>query len=298
MAQTRKRRIIIGILAVSLTAIICYSCAGDQGPRYITTKQMENRVHLSELTPIELKRFEHVANSEISPCGDDVTLAESLFNANRCPLSPLAGNFVLQKIKDDYNEKEIAEAYVARYAAVKGLEIPIDDAPTMGAANPVVDLVVFADYECPFCAKFAQQLHDLIRRYPDKIRLVAKNFPIKSHKNSEMAARAAFAAGMQDKFWEMHDTLFSAIGSPLDEKRIEIMAIGLGLDLDKFKEDMASTAATAALTADHRLGEKLGVSGTPTILVNGRKVDNGIEGVKERVVEEFLRNNLTLLRKP
>ena len=289
-----KKHFIIATVSLLFVASVWHSCASSNGPRFYNAKQLENRVHIAELTPLEIKRFEQVVNREISPCGDNVTLAESLFNPDRCPLAPLAGNFVVEMVAEDYNPDEISESYLARYAAVKGLTLPVDDSPRQGAENPVVDLVVFTDFECPFCGRAALELHDIVRRYPDKIRLVHKNFPLKSHQKAELAARAAFAAQRQDRFWDMHDTIFSAIGSPLDEKRLETMALGLGLDLEQFEEDMGSAAATASLAADRKLAKKLGVSGTPTIFVNGRRVDEGIPGVKERIIEEFLRNNLPL----
>jgi len=294
--MTRKH-FIFGTLAVILVASVWHSCASGNGPRYYSARQLENRIDIAELTPLEIKRFEQVVNREISPCGDNVTLAESLFNPNRCPLAPLAGSFVVQMVAEDYNPDEISEAYLGRYASVKGLEIPVDDSPTLGAENPVVDLVVFTDFECPFCARSAADLHDIVRRYPDKIRLVHKDFPLASHQKAELAARAAFAAHRQNRFWEMHDTIFSAIGSPLDEQRLETMAIGLGLDLKQLQEDMGSAAATASLAADKKLAQKLGISGTPTVFVNGRRVDEGIPGVKQRIIEEFLRHNVPLSRK-
>jgi protein-disulfide isomerase len=239
-----------------------------------------------------------VVNAEVSPCGDDLSLARALFDPASCPLAPLAGEFVVEMLKQDYNAGEISAAYVGRYAAVKGLEIPVDGSPRTGAEKPAITLVVFTDFQCPFCSKAADALRDLQRSYPEHVAVVFKNFPIASHPKAELAARAGFAASRQDKFWEMHDTLFSTQGTELTRERIDTMAIGLGLDLDQFSEDLASTAATAAIEADRRLGEKLGVDSTPGVFVNGRPVTriedgeprmSGATGLEERVKEEFLR---------
>ncbi len=277
------------LLGCTAFVFIASACSAGKGPRFITAKELEARVDLTELTPLEIKRFEKVLNNEVSPCGDDVTLAESLFNPEHCPLAPLAGRFVIRQIMDDYNAEEIAGAYIARYASIKGNEIPAGASPRNGAKKPLVTLVVFTDFECPFCARTADRIHELLRRHPEDIAVVHKNYPLSSHQNAEQAARAAYAAFKQDKFWEMHDVLFSASGSPLDRARMETMAEGLGLDLDKFKEDFASPAATAAIAADKKLGEQLGVSGTPTIFVNGRLVEGGLSRLDERLAEEFLR---------
>lgn len=287
------------VFAVVATAAVWFTCSGRGRPVAIDARALGAVIDVGELTPKETKRLERVVNSEVSPCGDDLSLAQALFDPQTCPLAPLAGDFVVGMLKEDYNVEEIAAAYVARYSAVKGLEIPVDGSPRAGADKPIVTLVIFTDFECPFCAKAAEQIRDLVRSYPEQIAVVFKNYPLESHPMSELAARAAFAAARQDKFWEMHDTLFAAQGSPLTRERIDTMAIGLGLDTEQFAEDLASTASTAALEADRRLAEQLGVDSTPGIFVNGRPVTrieegksvmSGATGLEERVKEEFLRH--------
>jgi len=245
---------------------------------------------LSELTPLENKRLEQVVNNEVSPCGDDVTLAQALLNPEHCPLAPLAGRFIVEKIINDFNEEEIGKAYVSRYAAIKGLDLPQEGSPRTGAENPIITLVVFTDFQCPFCSMAAKRIHDLLRYYPNKIAVVHKNFPLRTHPEAELAARAAFAAFQQGKFWAMHDTLFTATRSQIDRTRVEVMAEGLGLDMEQFSDDLASPAATAALAADKKLGEQLGVTGTPAIYVNGRRLDEGLRELDIRIEEEFLRH--------
>lgn len=270
---------------------VCYSCATRTNPRFVDIRTLSDKLDISELTPVESKRLERVVNTQTSPCGDDVTLAEALFNPRHCPLAPLAGSFVVEKIKRDYNEEEISQAYLARYAKLKGLEIPKDGSPQKGAADPVALFVVFTDFQCPFCAEAAERLDEILRSRPNDVSLIHKNFPIPSlHPEAELTARAAYAAGVQGKFWEMHDTLFSTAGSELNRERIDIIAEGLGLDMEKFNEDISSTAATAAIESDKKLGESLGVTGTPTLFVNGRRIENGFKGIEERLYEELLRN--------
>jgi protein-disulfide isomerase len=285
--QNSLLRILL-ISSASFTAL-WFACSAVQKPRFVKTKTLASRIDLSELTPVETKKLEAVLNNEVSPCGDDVTLAEALGNPSHCQLAPRAGQFVIDMVKDDYNIEEISKAYIIRYAALKGLDVPIEGSPGIGASAPRATIVIFTDFECPFCARAAKTLHNLVRRHPDDVLVVYKHFPLKSHPLAEFAARAAYAAQLQDKFWEMHDTLFSAIGSPLKRERIEVMADGLGLDMDKWQEDLASPTATAALTADRKLGEQLSVEGTPTIFLNGRKLIGGVGMLDERLAEEFMR---------
>ena len=180
--------------------------------------------------------------------------------------------------------------FLKRYALVKGLEIPLDGSPVYGSQTASITIVEFSDFECPFCAKTAEQLKRFQAAYPDYIRLVFKHLPLTSiHPNAMLASRAAYAAHRQGKFWQMHDTLFSVQGSPLTKERIQIMAEGLGIDVDKFMEDMESPGALAAINADQERADDLGVNSTPTIFINGREVKEGLKGLQARIEEEFLR---------
>ena len=92
----------------------------------------------------------------------------------------------------------------------------------------------------------------------------------------------------------MHDAIFSAAGTPLDITKLELMAKGLSLDIEKFKEDIDSEAASSAIEADRKLAEKLGVNSTPRFFLNGRLLDGGIRELKTRLQEEFLRHQTRL----
>ena len=289
--QTEQRISFIGT-GVILTAAVVYATCGagtGSGTDRVSFRDLAGRLDASELTPTETKALDVLLNQEVSPCGDDVSLGASLFNPERCPLAPLAAEFVVAMLKEDYNVDEISTAYVSRYAAVKGLAIPVDGSPRVGPEKPLITIVVFSDFECPHCAKAAEALAQFVLEYPEHIAVIYKNYPLATHPTAELAARAGFAAARQEKFWAMHDTLFSAQGSPLDRERILVMAMGLGMDVDAFEKDMASPEATKTIEADRRLGKDLGVSGTPSLFVNGRIVRGGLEELQARIQEEFLR---------
>jgi protein-disulfide isomerase len=287
---TEKRVSLIGAGLILAAAVVYATCGAVEGVERISYRDLVGRLDASELTPTETKALDVLLNQEVSPCGDDVSLGASLFNPDRCPLAPLAAEFVVSMLKEDFNVEEISIAYVSRYAAVKGLDVPLDGSPRLGPDKPLITIVVFSDFECPVCAKAAQALSRLVLEYPEHIALIYKYYPLTTiHPTAELAARAGFAAARQDKFWAMHDTLFSAQGSPLDRERILIMALGLGLDVDAFEKDMASPEATKTIEADHRLGKELGVDGTPSLFVNGRIVRGGLAELEARIHEEFLR---------
>ncbi len=113
-------------------------------------------------------------------------------------------------------------------------------------------------------------LEQVLEHNPDTVKIVLKNMPLKMHRFAKPAALAALAAGEQGKFWEFHDELFD--NSPkLDPGAIIGIANKLKLDIDKFKKDMASAATTQKVNKDLQDAQKLGVTGTPTIFVNGIK---------------------------
>lgn len=286
----RKDTIFISAALVLSMFSIWYACSRHPEPRFVTARELGPYLDINELTPREAKRLEVVVNREASPCGDDVTLAEALANPQHCPLAPLAGKFVVDQVMEDYNADEISSAYMGRYAEAKGVELPLDGSPVKGAENATLKFVVFTDFRCPFCKKAAQKLDELERAYPEEVAVVHKNLPLTSiHPQAALAARAAFAAGRQDKFWEMHDVLFSANGADLSEALVNTMAAGIGLDMEQFEADLSSAAATAALETDRKLADKLGIRATPTLYLNGRLVGSSVHAVEERFKEELLR---------
>ncbi len=143
------------------------------------------------------------------------------------------------------------------------------DDPVRGASEPLVTIVEFSDFQCPFCGQFAQTLEELIKAYPDDVRLVFKQFPLPMHPDAEIGARAAIAAKAQDRFWAMHDTLF-AQRHAMDEDDVVEHAAALGLDTAAFSALLADPATAARVKADIAFGQARGVRGTPAFFVNGR----------------------------
>jgi len=147
----------------------------------------------------------------------------------------------------------------------------VGSAPVRGPARAPVTVVVFSEFECPFCQRSEATLRALAEQYGTRVRFAFKNHPLPMHPSARPAARAAFAAGEQGKFWEYHDALF-AHQDALDPASLELRAKELGLDLERFRRVMADPRTDAALEADEAEATRLGVTGTPTFFVNGRKL--------------------------
>jgi predicted DsbA family dithiol-disulfide isomerase len=115
-------------------------------------------------------------------------------------------------------------------------------------------------------------LEEALARHAPNVRLVHKFYPLKSHKRAEPAARAAFAAKAQGKYWEMEHLLF-ANQQALEEQDLLNYARKIGLNVDRFRADMESEQATQAIARDQEAADRAGLKGTPFILINGREFD-------------------------
>jgi protein-disulfide isomerase len=131
------------------------------------------------------------------------------------------------------------------------------------------------------------QLEQLLIKYPSKVKVVFKNFPIRSHKYALKAAVAALAAEPLGKFWQFHDTLFNNYNRLNDQKIQEIVEV-LGLDDTKFKEQQKNPAITERIRKDYEEGLRIGVRGTPTIFINGKKLrDRGMQSLEAAIEKEL-----------
>jgi protein-disulfide isomerase len=145
--------------------------------------------------------------------------------------------------------------------------------PSPTAVRPApVEIVVFSDFQCPFCAMFAQPLREVQRAGVDGVAVTVafKHFPLPLHPKAPLAHRAAQAAAEQGRFWEMHDLLFA------NQRRVEhpdlvAYARQLGLDIDRFERDLNDERTKTTVEADAMDGRQLHVGGTPTFYVNGRE---------------------------
>lgn len=162
-------------------------------------------------------------------------------------------------------------------------------APFQGPANAPVAVVVFSDFQCPYCAKVGTLLNFILERNPGKVKVAYKHFPLPFHKFARAAAVAAVAAQRQGKFWKFHDILFKH-GHELDNNKILELAKEAGLDLERFKADIAAPNLDARVAQDIADGAEAGVRGTPTIFVNGRTLkERSPEGLQALIEQELAR---------
>jgi protein-disulfide isomerase len=150
------------------------------------------------------------------------------------------------------------------------------DEQSRGNPTAPVTLEEFGDYQCPPCGAVALLLPKLEAAYGPKLRVVFRHFPLEGHRHAREAAHFAEAAGLQGKFWEMHEMIYKhrAAWTDLDDVTpiFSGYAAELGLDLGRLREDRQSEAVRARVTRDQQLGTSRGVNATPTIFINGKMV--------------------------
>jgi protein-disulfide isomerase len=142
-----------------------------------------------------------------------------------------------------------------------------------------------------YCKGLTSLLDQVVEKYPQKVKEVFMNFPVRSHKYAETAARAALAADKQGKFWEFHDKLFENANQLNDEKVREI-AKELNLNMEQFEKDWQSEETLAKVRSDIDQGSRIGVRGVPAVFINGRQLkQRSLEGFSAIIDKELEKNS-------
>lgn len=181
-------------------------------------------------------------------------------------------------------------------APVQNISYSKDKDYSVGPEDALVTIVEFSDFECPYCRDGSAELKKVFDRYPGKVRVVFRNYPLDTSCNAYMlrsghlyacrAAMMARCAGTQGRFWEMHDALFHIpqMGLPA----LDQLPGKLGLSTEAFSRCISDEATVASVKADVEEGHRLGVDGTPTLFVNGRKSPSSMAEDLYPIVDSIL----------
>ena len=151
-----------------------------------------------------------------------------------------------------------------------------EPAHARGPATASVALEEFADFQCPACAQLYPMLKSIESEYGARVRVIFREFPLNQHQHAIAAGRVAEAAGLQGRFWEMHDMLYenrATWSKAVDVGPIfEHYARQLGLNLEQFNRDQTSMIVETRISKDHQRGLSLRIKATPTIYLNGAEI--------------------------
>jgi protein-disulfide isomerase len=233
-------------------------------------------VDTSTLTPREKRDWSGYVSQLLAPCSDTpVSIAQCVQEKRACNKCLPAAKLILHGVRDGLAKDQIEAAYHNRFDADHVRNVPIADSPTRGSTAAPVIVVEFADFTCPHCQALAPSLDKFVDSRKNDILFVYKFMPLSGlgHERAEPAARAAWAAKLQGKFWEMHKKLFEN-PEHLEDGDFERYAKDLGLDVPKFRADEQAQATTDKIAADKKLADSLDVRGTPTLFIDGREYDH------------------------
>lgn len=169
-----------------------------------------------------------------------------------------------------------------------------------GSTNGKAILIEYGDFACPACASAYPNVHDLTEEYKDKLTFIFRNLPLTSmHPNARAAAAAAESAGLQGKYWQMHDILYqrqTSWANVSSEERLGIFegyAKEVGVkDMATFKTDMQADTVASKINFDMALAKKVGATATPTIFLDGKRIESDVWSEKDKfksAIEEALK---------
>ncbi len=202
-------------------------------------------------------------------------------------LATVAGIYMIMSS----GEKETAQGSTSKSTATGEQSAPQDttvpnyaNAPagatpanSKGMENSLVVVEEFADFQCPTCAVVHPKMKEVMAKYGNRVKFVFRNYPLSQvHPNAYRAATAAEAAGLQGKFWEMQDLLFTNQGNwsnqPDPLKLFADYAKQLSLDVEKFNNDILAMSTKSRVDADINRGRTLNITSTPSVLINGKLI--------------------------
>jgi protein-disulfide isomerase len=263
-------------------------------------------LHIEELAKKESKPREKVEEELFKIKEPTEQEIKDWFEANKNRLPP---NYKLEQIKNDISNllkqeqrKKSRDDVLAKLRKDGKLElgfsepvapqhqIAIDGFPSRGSDKAKLTIVEFADYQCPHCAHAKEPLDRILKKYDGKVRLVFMDFPINASGISLKVAEGSLCAEQQGKYWQYHDLAFekqkelSEMGQDAPKK----LAALLKLDEKKFDDCLKTDAPAARVRKSRAEGDRIGVSGTPAIYINGRRV----KGHEDAEIEEEIKKAL------
>ena len=206
----------------------------------------------------------------------------------RAPIQSLLTQERIQGARDAYLETLKAKTPVRLMLEPPRMTVSAGNSPTKGPASAPIELIEFADFQCPYCLAASPTVKRVLDTYGDRIRFVYRNYPLANHPQARPAAEAAQCANEQGQFWPYHDRLFGEPGK-LSDADLKQSAATLGLDAAKFNACVDQHKYRAVVDTDAQAGNDAGVTGTPAFFINGRLLSGAqpFDAFK-RVIDEEL----------
>jgi protein-disulfide isomerase len=265
---------------LSVAAALCLVLATQaQTQEEWQTARELNGVDLSKLSVLQKPVALAILRDSPCTCGCNMKMAECRVKDPACSYSKSLSAIVVKAVGEGKTPAQVQEVLAASKIAPPpppplledAVKLNIEGSPMKGPANAKVTIVEFSDFQCPYCSIAVIKANEVLKMYPNDVKLVFKHFPLSEmHPQAYLAAEASMAAEAQGKFWALHDKMFQNFRT-LNRDKISALATESGLDMQRFNADMASGKYRAAVDRDRKEAEQLGLNATPTFFVNGRK---------------------------
>jgi protein-disulfide isomerase len=273
----------------------------------ITEQLLDMQAKKEGLTVEELIK-RHISTNVPDPTEDQLRFyyegvqTEEPYESARPHIVDTIHQLRMKKAREAYITQLRGDFRVVLELAQPSAQVEVADAPRLGPANAPVQIVEFADYECPYCQQVNTDLKRLQEQFGTQVSIVYKDFPLPMHNLAQRAAEGARCAGAQGKFWEFHDFLFDTKKvqtSPMKEE-----ARTLKLDGARFDKCLDSGEETAVVKKDAEEGRRLGIQGTPSFFINGHFMSGAVgygklrESVLTELGNSFKKQNSAALIQP
>ncbi len=289
---------VLGIIALSTLGGLTFPTEGQAATHPVITDPADvKEVDFTGMSETQKKLALKVMNAQMCNCGCDMKVAECRLRDSSCRRSLIFARTIMDAIREGGSEAKVVEAYQAKASTFVEAKMPDDrgvvyaiqtsGSPVRGRTEASVTIVEFSDFQCPYCKELQETLDQVLKAFPQDVRLVFKQYPLNIHQYAHQASVAALAAHAQGKFWPLHDKLFQNF-SAINEENIKRWARETGLNMGQFEKDMQSGKFETAVQKDMADGAGAKVLGTPTIFVNGRRLqERSFEAFKKAIQEEL-----------
>lgn len=262
----------------------------------VTTKILESEATARGISIEELRR--QLTLGEINVTHAQV---EEAYSQNASFFASMSPDEARERLRLDLENQARMKHYRAALEALRkkwvvnvslpppSLVLELDDglSPAKGSSKPTVTIVEFSDFECPFCSAVQNTLKQIVESYGRDVRLVFKHLPLEGHRNSLPAARAAYCAAEQDRFWQFHDALFAS--KTLSPSVFTQIATDLGLGMPKFQACLSSEQSRAGVIKDIETARLFRLESTPSFIVNGKLIQGALSFADfQKIIEQEL----------
>jgi protein-disulfide isomerase len=269
-----------------------YVAERDALDQYIDDQLLEMQAKKESLTVDELLK-RHVTVNEPDPTEEQLRFyyegvqTDEPYETARPHILETVHELRLKKARQAYLTELRGEYGVIIELNQPSAHISAGNAPRLGSEKAPVQIIEYADYQCPYCQKVSGDLIRLREQFGDQVSLVYKDFPLPMHPMAAKAAEGARCAGAQGKFWEFHDFLFDTQKLQVSDMKAEARV--LKLDGDRFDQCLDKGEQFEGLKKDAQAAQQLGLSGTPSFFINGHFMSGaiGYSKLRETVLQEL-----------